>query len=56
MSRRTCPAATVWPEISPHGARLACCLPEGHDGDHLCADIEYLPAPAKEDQRCPPMR
>lgn len=34
---KTCPAVTIWPEIG-----LACSLPAGHDGDHACADIEYL--------------
>lgn len=38
----TCPAVTIWPEIPPHGVRLACSLPAGHDGDHACADVEYL--------------
>lgn len=38
----TCAAVTIWPEIRPHGVRLACSLPAGHEGDHACADIEYL--------------
>lgn len=37
-----CPAVTMWPEIPPHGVRLTCCNPAGHDGEHWCADIEYL--------------
>lgn len=38
----TCAAVTTWPEVRPHGVRLACCLPAGHDGEHACAEIEYL--------------
>lgn len=38
----TCPAVTIWTDIHPHGVRLRCCLPAGHDGEHLCADVEYL--------------
>ncbi len=45
MSRPACQAVTIWPEIPPHGVWLACCLPVGHDGEHLCADVEYLPEP-----------
>ena len=30
----TCPAVTIWPDVPPHGVRLACALPAGHDGDH----------------------
>lgn len=41
-TKNACPAVTIWPEIAPHGARLACSLPAGHGGDHACADIEYL--------------
>jgi len=40
----TCAATEVWPEIYPHGVRLSCCLPAGHDGEHLAADIKYLSA------------
>lgn len=42
---KRCPAFTIWPEIPPHGVRLACSLPAGHDGDHGCADPEYLDEP-----------
>ena len=42
----TCPATTIWPEVGTHGARLRCALPVGHDGEHLCAEIEYLPEEA----------
>ena len=38
----TCPAVTIWPEVGTHGARLRCALSAGHDGEHMCADIEYL--------------
>ena len=44
MKTSTCAATEVWPEIYPHGVRLSCCLPAGHDGEHLAADIEYLGA------------
>lgn len=37
-----CAITTTWPEIPPNGVRLACCLPAGHDGDHACAEIEYM--------------
>lgn len=46
MSRPACAAVQIWPEIPPRGVRLVCCLPAGHDGDHACADVEYLPDPA----------
>ena len=38
----TCPTTTTWPEVPPHGVRLACALPAGHDGEHACAGIEWL--------------
>jgi hypothetical protein len=38
----TCTAVTIWPEIGPHGVRLACSLPAGHGGDHAAGEIEYL--------------
>lgn len=38
----TCPAVTIWPEVPPHGVRLACALPAGHDGDHAAAVVETL--------------
>ena len=38
----TCPAVTVWPDVPPHGVRLACALPAGHDGEHGASQIEYL--------------
>lgn len=37
-----CNAVTIWPEIPPHGVRLACSLPAGHEGDHAAAEIEYI--------------
>lgn len=49
----TCTAVTTWPEVPPHGVRLACCLPAGHGGEHACAQIEYLTetAAAERDER-----
>jgi hypothetical protein len=41
----TCTAVTVWPDIGPHGVRLTCALPAGHDGDHGCGEIEWLEEP-----------
>jgi hypothetical protein len=38
----TCTAVTIWPDVGPHGVRLACCLPSGHDGDHAAAEVEWL--------------
>jgi hypothetical protein len=38
----TCTAVTIWHDVPPHGVRLRCCLPAGRDGEHGCADIEYL--------------
>lgn len=38
----TCPAVTIWPEVGPHGARLACCLPAGHSGEHYADTIENI--------------
>ena len=38
----TCAAVTIWPEVPPHGVRLACALLAGHDGDHACAVVEML--------------
>ena len=38
----TCTAVTIWPDVGPHGVRLTCCLPAGHDGEHGCAEPEYL--------------
>ena len=38
----TCPAVTTWPEVRPHGVRLACCLPVGHPGEHAASEIEQL--------------
>ena len=42
----TCPAVTIWLDVPPHGVRLACALPAGHDGDHGAAVVETL----KEDE------
>ena len=44
----TCPAVTTWPEVRPHGVRLACCLPVGHDGEHAAGEIEYLTETTEE--------
>jgi hypothetical protein len=41
-SRATCAVVTIWPEIPPNGARLSCCLSAGHDGEHACAEVEYI--------------
>lgn len=38
----TCPVVTIWPEIGPHGVRLACSLPAGHDGEHAAAEVEWI--------------
>jgi hypothetical protein len=46
--RETCAKAATWPEVRPYGVRLSCCLPAGHSGECLCADIEYLPKPEEQ--------
>lgn len=40
-----CTAVQIWPEVPPHGVRLTCALPAGHEGEHGAADIDYLPNP-----------
>lgn len=34
MAERRCTAVQVWPEIRPHGARIACVYLAGHPGEH----------------------
>lgn len=38
----TCPAVTIWPDVGPHGVRLACVLPAGHEGEHAAAEVEWI--------------
>lgn len=36
-----CTAATIW-DLGRHRVRLVCCLPAGHEGEHLASEIREV--------------